>query len=34
MTLKYGISIDPPLVDELSNDGVKKPDCLLTVGSG
>ena len=34
MILKYGITIDVPNLSELEYEGVKKPDFLLTVGSG
>ena len=34
ITLKYGIDKESPNELELSNFGIKKPDCLFTVGSG
>ena len=34
ITLKYGTENESPKELELSNLGIKNPDCLFTVGSG
>ena len=34
MTLKYGTNKDAPVLPESLKFGIKKPDCLFTVGSG
>ena len=34
ITWKYGALIEDPRTFELFNLGIKKPDCLSTVGSG